>query len=55
MAKTPEKASPAVGRPKEPEGKLRLAPDKHRKDKGPQTFHGTGEFTEINPVEKKRR
>jgi hypothetical protein len=54
MANSPAKKAPSPGPAKDRDGKLRLLPDPKRK-KNKEGFSATGEFTEINPEEKRRK
>lgn len=54
MANSPAKKAAPQGPPKEHEEKLRLLPDPKRK-KPKEGFSATGEFTEIDPEEKRRK
>jgi hypothetical protein len=54
MANSPDKKAPSQGPTRDREEKLRLLPDPKKK-KGKEGFSATGEFTEINPEEKRRK
>jgi hypothetical protein len=54
MANSPAKKAVPQGPSKDHDDKLRLLPDPKRK-KPKQAFSATGEFTEIDPEEKRRK